>query len=92
MAKSYERKARHLVVVLGDQLSDQASAFDGFDQQSDAVLMMEVAEEATYVPQHKMRLALFFSAMRHFRQELETKAKWRDMLEEVQQEEEHTSQ
>ena len=75
MANSYERKARHLVVVLGDQLSGDSSAFDGFDQQSDAVLMMEVAEEATYVPQHKMRLALFFSAMRHFGQELETKGR-----------------
>jgi len=28
--------------------------------------MMEVEEEATYVPQHKARLVLFFSAMRHF--------------------------
>jgi len=75
MAKRYEKKARHLVVVLGDQLNDEASAFDGFDQKSDAVLMMEVAEEATYVPQHRMRLALFFSAMRHFRHELETKGR-----------------
>src|SRR5688500_16742808 len=32
--------------------------------------MTEVAEEAEYVPQHKIRLALFFSAMRHFRDEL----------------------
>ena len=28
-------------------------------------------EEATYIPQHKARLALFFAAMRHFRAELE---------------------
>jgi deoxyribodipyrimidine photolyase-related protein len=68
MAESHKKKkARHLVVVLGDQLSNEASAFDDFDQASDTVLMMEVADEATYVPQHKIRLALFFSAMRHFR-------------------------
>jgi deoxyribodipyrimidine photolyase-related protein len=35
--------------------------------------MMEVDEEATYIPQHKARLALFFSAMRHFRDELRGK-------------------
>jgi deoxyribodipyrimidine photolyase-related protein len=56
-----------MVLVLGDQLSLESSAFDRFDAHEDAVLMMEVAEEATYVPQHKLRLALFFSAMRHFR-------------------------
>ena len=33
--------------------------------------MMEVAEEATYVPHHKQKLVLFFSAMRHFAAELE---------------------
>lgn len=71
--ESHEKKARNLVVVLGDQLSDKASAFDDFNQDLDAVLMMEVAEEATYVPQHKIRLALFFSAMRHFRLALEEK-------------------
>ena len=61
------RRLRHLVLVLGDQLDRGSAAFDGFDRHADAVLMMEVAEEATYVPQHKIRLALFFSAMRHFR-------------------------
>jgi (6-4)DNA photolyase len=61
---------RYLVLVLGDQLDRHSAAFDGFDAEKDAVLMMEVAEEASYVPQHKIRLALFFSAMRHFRNEL----------------------
>ncbi len=71
MANAYEEKARHLVLVLGDQLDAESAAFDGFDPACDAVLMMEVREEATYVPQHKIRLALFFSAMRHFRRALE---------------------
>ncbi len=64
---------RHLILVLGDQLAEDAAVFDDFDQNRDAVLMLEVAEEATYVPQHKLRLVLFFSAMRHFREELEGK-------------------
>lgn len=32
--------------------------------------MTEVREEATYIQQHKIRLVLFFSAMRHFRDAL----------------------
>lgn len=58
---------RNLVLVLGDQLDAESSAFDGFDLKHDAVCMMEVDEEATYIAQHKIRLVLFFSAMRHFR-------------------------
>ena len=69
------RGLRHLVVVLGDQLDRRSAAFDGFDKDADAVLMMEVAEEASYVPQHKIRLALFFSAMRHFRDELRSRGR-----------------
>jgi deoxyribodipyrimidine photolyase-related protein len=54
-------------------LNAESTVFDDFDPKSDAVLMMEVAEEASYIPQHKVRLALFFSAMRHFRHALEDK-------------------
>lgn len=61
---------RHLVLVLGDQLDSASAAFDGFDRARDAVLMMEVREEATYIPQHKLRVAFFFAAMRHFRDAL----------------------
>ncbi len=66
-------KVRRLVIVLGDQLDPEADFGDDFDRDRDAVLMMEVREEATYVPQHKIRLALFFSAMRHYRDRLEKK-------------------
>jgi deoxyribodipyrimidine photolyase-related protein len=62
-------KLRHLVVVLGDQLDGQSAAFDGFDNTRDAILQMEVKEEASYIPQHRRRLVLFFAAMRHFRDE-----------------------
>lgn len=73
MAKSDKAmKLRHLVIVLGDQLDGQSAAFDGFDPEQDAILQMEVREEASYVPQHKRRLVYFFAAMRHFRDEQRT--------------------
>jgi deoxyribodipyrimidine photolyase-related protein len=61
---------RNLILIFGDQLDASSAAFDGFDPAQDAVSMQEVREEATYVPQHKIRLVLFFSAMRHFRDDL----------------------
>jgi deoxyribodipyrimidine photolyase-related protein len=63
-------RLRNLILVLGDQLDRACSAFDGFDLKHDAVAMQEVREEATYIRQHKIRLVLFFSALRHFRDEL----------------------
>lgn len=57
---------RHLVVVLGDQLDLESSAFDGFDPARDRLWMAEVDAEATHVWSHKARIALFLSAMRHF--------------------------
>ena len=60
------KKTRNLVLVFGDQLDSGSAAFNAFDTGKDAVLMMEVKEESTYIPQHKIRLAFFFSAMRHF--------------------------
>jgi len=70
VGKGYEKKARNLILVFGDQLNAGSAAFDGFDTAEDAVLMMEVEEEAAYIPQHKIRLAFFFSAMRHFADDL----------------------
>lgn len=58
---------RHLILVLGDQLDSESSVFDGFDPARDSLWMAETAEEATHVWCHKLRLAFFFSAMRHFR-------------------------
>ncbi len=59
-----------LRVVLGDQLSPDLAALADLDRDRDVVLMMEVDEEATYVPHHKQKLVLFLSAMRHFAAEL----------------------
>ncbi|MFN7711441.1 MAG: cryptochrome/photolyase family protein [Curvibacter sp.] len=64
-------RLRRLVIVLGDQLDEQSSAFDGFDPAQDAVWMAEVAEESTHITSGQARIALFLSAMRHFAQTLE---------------------
>ena len=65
-ATTSPRPLRHLVLVLGDQLDENASAFDGFDPGQDAVWMAEVDEESTHVWSARQRIALFLSAMRHF--------------------------
>lgn len=55
-----------LRVVLGDQLTTDISALSGLDRACDTVLMMEVAEEGTYVAHHKQKIVMILSAMRHF--------------------------
>jgi len=62
---------RNLVLVLGDQLNEDSSAFDGFEAKRDAVWMAEVREESTHAWSHKVRIAVFLAAMRHFRSALE---------------------
>jgi deoxyribodipyrimidine photolyase-related protein len=57
---------RHLILVLGDQLSFTSTVFEDFDPAQDAVLMIEAPSEAKAVWSHKARIALFLSAMRHF--------------------------
>jgi deoxyribodipyrimidine photolyase-related protein len=52
--------------ILGDQLTRSIPALDGLDPARDVVLMAEVAEETTYVPHHKQKIAFILSAMRHF--------------------------
>ena len=69
--KPTSKPTRNLVLVLGDQLNLDASAFDGFDPAQDAVWMAEVAEESTHVWSAKQRIAVFLSAMRHFAQACE---------------------
>ncbi len=59
-----------LIPILGDQLSHQLASLRDVDQSDAIVLMMEVAEETTYVRHHKRKIALILSAMRHFAREL----------------------
>jgi deoxyribodipyrimidine photolyase-related protein len=65
---------RHLVLILGDQLSFSNPALAQFDPAQDRVLMIEAPGEATAVWSHKARITLFLSAMRHFAQELNEKS------------------
>ena len=62
---------RHLIVVLGDQLDPRHSLIRHADPDRDRVWMAEVPDEATHVWSHKARIALFLSAMRHFRDALD---------------------
>ena len=61
-----------LVPVLGDQLSPNLVSLRGLDPAGAVVLMAEVRDEATYVRHHQAKIALVFSAMRHFAAELRT--------------------
>nr|WP_167954272.1 cryptochrome/photolyase family protein [Sphingomonas jejuensis] len=50
---------------MGDQLSPTISSLKDADPATSVIVMMEVAEEATYVRHHKRKIAFLFSAMRH---------------------------
>lgn len=65
-----QKNCRNLIIVLGDQLNANSSAFDDFDRECDVVQMAEVAEESTHVWTHKARIVMFLASMRHFYQAL----------------------
>ena len=54
-----------LIPVLGDQLTPTLSSLEGADKRDAVILMMEVAEETSYVRHHKKKIAYILSAMRH---------------------------
>ncbi|MCG9916704.1 MAG: cryptochrome/photolyase family protein [Phenylobacterium sp.] len=57
---------RRLILVLGDQLSPphRLSSLRDADPEGDVVLMAEVAEEMSYAPHHRQKVAMVFAAMR----------------------------
>ena len=59
-----------LRLVLGDQLDRNGPALWDLRAQDDVVVMAEVAAEIDRYPNHKQRVALFQSAMRHLRDDL----------------------
>ncbi|MGU9850383.1 cryptochrome/photolyase family protein [Pseudomonas koreensis] len=61
---------RRLCLVLGDQLSFDLASLQMLNSERDTVLLVEVMEEASHVPHHPQKIALIFSAMRHFAQAL----------------------
>ncbi|WP_395740738.1 cryptochrome/photolyase family protein [Prosthecobacter sp.] len=71
-----------LILVLGDQLDLKSAALEDFDAKYDAVWMAEVAEESTKVWSTKARIAMFITAMRHFREALREKG-WKVIYHEM---------
>lgn len=61
-----EGAVRRLLPVFGDQLSPQLASLREADPAQDVLLLAEVMSEASYVPHHPRKIALIFSAMRHF--------------------------
>ncbi|MEP1442372.1 MAG: cryptochrome/photolyase family protein [Hyphomicrobiales bacterium] len=62
--------ASKLILILGDQLSTQLSSLQSADKKHDHILMVEVADETSYVQHHKKKIAFILSAMRHFAEAL----------------------
>ena len=54
-----------LIPILGDQLSMGLSSLADADPAGSVLLIMEVADETTYVRHHKTKLVYILSAMRH---------------------------
>ena len=59
-----------VLVVFGDQLDRQATALREISRDTDVVLMVEAAAEATREDSHIQRIVFFLSAMRHFAEDL----------------------
>lgn len=53
-------------LILGDQLNHQLATLKYLNRNEDVILMAEVLEETSYVAHHPQKIALIFSAMRHF--------------------------
>ncbi len=64
---------RFLIPVFGDQLSRESGLFDKADPNQDVFVMAEVESEILRYRNHKQRVILFLSAMRHFRDDLRRK-------------------
>ncbi|WP_372743298.1 cryptochrome/photolyase family protein [Neptunomonas sp.] len=65
-------KAKHLRLILGDQLNPSHSWFECVDPDVIYVIA-ELHQEATYTKHHIQKITAFFSAMAHFAQELKSK-------------------
>ncbi|WP_395753098.1 cryptochrome/photolyase family protein [Prosthecobacter sp.] len=75
-------RVSRLILVLGDQLDLKSAALEDMDAEHDVVWMAEVAEESTKVWSTKARIAMFITAMRHFREALREKG-WRVIYHEM---------
>lgn len=71
-----EAAVDQLLIVLGDQLDIDAELLAHADPATDVVWMCECRHEAAKVWSHQARVAVFFSAMRHFAELLRAQG-WR---------------
>ena len=60
-----------LCLIMGDQLSPTLASLRDLSAGQDVIVMGELSQEATFVRHHKKKIALIFSAMRHFAKSLE---------------------
>lgn len=63
-------KAKTLRPILGDQLNARHSWFENKDSET-LYVMMELAQETSYVVHHRQKVLAFFKAMRNFAKALE---------------------
>ena len=61
---------KNAILLLGDQLSWGHPALQQADPDTTVVILAEVREEASYVRHNRHKIALLFSAMRHFAEAL----------------------
>jgi len=64
-----------LILVLGDQLSHDLATLRDLPDEA-IVALCEVGAEASYVPHHPQKIALIFSAMRHFAESLRERGRF----------------
>ncbi|MFM7083770.1 MAG: cryptochrome/photolyase family protein [Hyphomicrobium sp.] len=76
MPQNAKVSSPNLIPILGDQLSLHVSSLKAGNPKQDIVVMAEVAEETSYVPHHKKKIAFILSAMRHFAEDLKGRG-WR---------------
>lgn len=59
--------------IFGNQLNENLEGFKEMDPQRDVILLMESKDRSLWKKEHKQKLVLVFSAMRHFTRELKKK-------------------
>ncbi len=61
---------KRTIWILGDQLTHRHSALGQADKESTTVLLIESRAQGAHLRYHKIKLAMIYSAMRHFAEEL----------------------
>ena len=61
---------KSIILILGDQLSENIAALKACNQEQDLVLMCEVINECTTPKHHQKKIVYILSAMRHFASQL----------------------